>query len=153
MKGQVKARQFANVACGAAGVWKSVAVGKSGSFRASVSELFAAIAKEVMSSYCQLNRRIFYRYPSQIFFGRGQGHGHGRGGGRGGGCGDGRGRGRGAATPHPTKAARIPRLKKNRNFSHFGNFKKISVFRGFFKVSDVFWRFRTFLEHFGRFWT
>ena len=51
MNEQVGAREFANVAYGGAGVWKSVGVGKSGSFRASLSELFAAIAKEATSNY------------------------------------------------------------------------------------------------------
>ena len=39
------------MAYGGAGVWKSVGFGKSGSFRASLSELFTAIAKEAMSNY------------------------------------------------------------------------------------------------------
>jgi len=55
VNGQFGARQFANVAYGAAGVWKSVGVGKSGSFRASLSELFAAIAKEAKQSLDQFN--------------------------------------------------------------------------------------------------
>ena len=49
MKGQFGARQVANVAYGAAGVWKSVGSRKSGRFWACLSELFAAIAKEAMS--------------------------------------------------------------------------------------------------------
>ena len=48
-------RQLANVAYGAAGVWKSVGVGKSGSFGASLSELFAAIAKEAKQRLDQFN--------------------------------------------------------------------------------------------------
>ena len=46
MKGQFGARELANVAYGAAGVWTSVVVGNSVCFRTSLSELFAAIAKE-----------------------------------------------------------------------------------------------------------
>ena len=49
MKGHFGARQLANMAHGAAGVWKSVGVGKSGRFWVSLSELLAAIAKEAMS--------------------------------------------------------------------------------------------------------
>ena len=55
MNEQVGARELANVAYGGAGVWKSVGVGKSGSFRASLSELFTAIAKEAKHSLDQLN--------------------------------------------------------------------------------------------------
>ena len=55
MNEQVGAREFANVAYGGAGVWKSVGVGKSGSFRASLIELFAAIAKEAKHSLDQFN--------------------------------------------------------------------------------------------------
>ena len=55
MNEQVGAREFANVAYGGAGVWKSVGVGKSGSFRASLSELFTAIAKEAKYSLDQFN--------------------------------------------------------------------------------------------------
>ena len=55
MNEQVGAREFANVAYGGAGVWKSVGVGKSGSFRASLSELFTAIAKEAKQSLDQFN--------------------------------------------------------------------------------------------------
>ena len=51
MKGCFGARAFANVAYGAAGVWKSVGVGKSVGFTSSLCELFAAIAKEAMSNY------------------------------------------------------------------------------------------------------
>ena len=50
MNRQFGARAFANVAYGAAGVWQSVGVGKSVGFRASLCELFAAIAKEAMSN-------------------------------------------------------------------------------------------------------
>ena len=46
MKGWFRARGFANVAYGAAGVWKSVGVGKSVGFTSSLCELFAVIAKE-----------------------------------------------------------------------------------------------------------
>ena len=55
MKGQFGALEFANVAYRAAGVWKSVGVGKSGSFRASLSQLLAAIAKEAKQSLDQFN--------------------------------------------------------------------------------------------------
>ena len=43
------------MAYGGAGVWKSVGFGKSGSFRASLSELFTAIAKEAKHSLDQFN--------------------------------------------------------------------------------------------------
>ena len=46
MKGHFGSRALANVAYGAASVWKSVGVGKSGRFGVSLSELLAAIAKE-----------------------------------------------------------------------------------------------------------
>ena len=46
MKGQFEARQCANLAYGAAGVWKSVGVGKSVGFQKSFGELFAVISKE-----------------------------------------------------------------------------------------------------------
>jgi len=55
MKGQFGALEFANVAYRAAGVWKSVGVGKSGSFRASLSQLLAAIAKEAKQRLDQFN--------------------------------------------------------------------------------------------------
>ena len=55
MNEQVGAREFANVAYGGAGVWKSVGFGKSGSFRASLSELFTAIAKEAKHSLDQFD--------------------------------------------------------------------------------------------------
>ena len=46
MKRQLGARQLANVAHGGAHVWKSIGLGKSVDFRKSLSELFAAMAKE-----------------------------------------------------------------------------------------------------------
>ena len=55
IKGQSGARQFANVAYGAAGVWKSVGVGKSVSVGKSLSELLAAIAKETKRSLDKFN--------------------------------------------------------------------------------------------------
>ena len=55
MKGQFGARELANVAYGAAGVWKSVDVGKSVGFMSSLCELFAAIAKEAKQRLDQFN--------------------------------------------------------------------------------------------------
>ena len=55
MKGCFGARAFANVAYGAAGVWKSVGVGKSVGFRSSLCELFAAIAKEAKQRLDKFN--------------------------------------------------------------------------------------------------
>ena len=69
--------------------------------------------------------------------------------GLGGGCRGSRGRGRGggrgadaaaasAATPPPTKAARIPRLKKNRYLCILAVFKKSAFCELFFEIWDVF---------------
>ena len=55
MKGQFGARQLANVAYGAASVWKSVGVGKSGRFWAFLIELFGAIAKEAKQCLDEFN--------------------------------------------------------------------------------------------------
>ena len=55
MNEQVGAREFANVAYGGAGVWKSVGVWKSGCFRASLNELFTAIMKEAKHSLDQFD--------------------------------------------------------------------------------------------------
>ena len=53
------ARAFTNVAYGAAGVWKSVGVGKSVGFTSSLCELFAAIAKEAKQRLDQFNVQNF----------------------------------------------------------------------------------------------
>ena len=55
MKGCFEARAFANVAYGAAGVWKSVGVGKSVDFQKSLGELFAVISKEAKRHLDQFN--------------------------------------------------------------------------------------------------
>ena len=59
MKGHFGARGLANVAYGAAGVWKSVGVGKSVGFTSSLCELFAAIAKEAKQRLDQFNGQNF----------------------------------------------------------------------------------------------
>ena len=59
MKGCFGARAFANVAYGAAGVWKSVGVGKSVGFTSSLCELFEAIAKVAKQRLDQFNGQDF----------------------------------------------------------------------------------------------
>ena len=59
IKGHFDARGLAQMAYGAASVWKSVGVGKSVGFRSSLCELFAAIAKEAKQCLDQFNAQDF----------------------------------------------------------------------------------------------